>query len=115
MKTITVSVDETIHRKAHDKATELNTSVSALVIDYLRSLANGNVNVPPSSNRTDVNEPRHPHQRLRDSIEEIRVKNSGFRASDNLPREELYDRSRARAEALESANARRRRQETSSD
>ena len=36
MKNITVSVDEETHRMARIRAAELDTSVSALVRDYLR-------------------------------------------------------------------------------
>ena len=39
MKNITVSVDEETHRMARIRAAELDTSVSALVREFLRSLA----------------------------------------------------------------------------
>ena len=39
MKNITVSVDEGTYRNARIRAAELDTSVSALVRDYLRTLA----------------------------------------------------------------------------
>ena len=39
MKNITVSIDEQTHRLARIRAAELDTSVSALVRDYLRHLA----------------------------------------------------------------------------
>ena len=42
MKNITVSVDEETHRLARIRAAELDTSVSALVREFLRSLADGN-------------------------------------------------------------------------
>ena len=38
MKNITVSVDEETHRLARIRAAELDTSVSALVREYLKSL-----------------------------------------------------------------------------
>ena len=38
MKNITVSVDEETHRLARIRAAELDTSVSALVRDFLRNL-----------------------------------------------------------------------------
>ena len=41
MKKITVSIDEETYRLARIRAAELDTSVSALVRDYLRSLASG--------------------------------------------------------------------------
>ena len=40
-RNITVSVDEETHRLARIRAAELDTSVSALVREYLRSLASG--------------------------------------------------------------------------
>ena len=39
MKNITVSVDETVHRRARLRAAELNTSLSALVKGFLEELA----------------------------------------------------------------------------
>ena len=33
------------------------------------------------------------------ALDDIHTNHKGFRAADNLPREELYDRARARAEA----------------
>ena len=41
MKNITVSVDEETHRLARIRAAEMDTSVSALVRDYLKSLVDG--------------------------------------------------------------------------
>ena len=39
MRNITVSVDDDTHRRSRIRAAELDTSVSALVRTYLRSLA----------------------------------------------------------------------------
>lgn len=39
MQNITVSVDETVHRRARLRAAELNTSLSALVKGFLEELA----------------------------------------------------------------------------
>ena len=60
MKHITVSVDERTHRMAHIRAAALDTSVSALVRQYLRDFVSGDVTVP--ANRaaeaaTEVEEP----------------------------------------------------------
>lgn len=44
-------------------------------------------------------------RRLREVIADIRAASSGFRAADNLSREELHDRARARAEAQAAAAA----------
>lgn len=38
---------------------------------------------------------------LNEVVEEIRARNRGFSAADNLPREMLYDRDRARREVRE--------------
>ena len=103
MKNITVSIDEQTHRLARIRAAELDTSVSALVRDYLKSLvadrAGGTADNGP------VTEPEAERRRrmLNEVIEKIRTTSPGFRAADNLPREELYDRARARAEAQAAA------------
>ncbi|MGL5838529.1 MAG: hypothetical protein ACRCY3_08530 [Sphingorhabdus sp.] len=41
MKNVTIALDEETHRKARIRAAELGTSLSALVKDYLNSLAEG--------------------------------------------------------------------------
>ena len=46
MKNITVSIDEKTHRMARIRAAELDTSVSALVRQYLRDLVSGGRTVP---------------------------------------------------------------------
>lgn len=92
MKNITVSVDEETHRLARIRAAELDTSVSALVRKYLKSLV--------ADRPTPSNEPATERRMLREVIADIRAASSGFKAADNLPREELYDRARARAEDL---------------
>ena len=49
MKNITVSVDEKTHRMARIRAAELDTSVSALVRQYLRDLVSGDRAIPTNS------------------------------------------------------------------
>ena len=41
MKNVTIALDDEIHRKARIRAAELGTSLSALVKDYLNSMAAG--------------------------------------------------------------------------
>ena len=103
MKNITVSIDEQTHRLARIRAAELDTSVSALVRDYLKNLVadraggtadNGPVVEPEAERRSRM---------LREVIEEITANGGGLRMTDNLSREELYDRARARAEAQAAA------------
>ena len=83
MRNITVSVDEETHRLARIRAAELDTSVSALVRDYLLELV-----------QDQNNESRFDRLlRLQDeTLEAIRARGGGLRSADNLSREELYER-----------------------
>lgn len=89
MKNITVSVDEPTYRMARVRAAELETSVSAIVREQIRSLANGEIR------ETAV-------QRFRRTLKEIdesmRARGCQFSAADRLSREELYDRDARRRE-----------------
>lgn len=78
MKNITVSVDDEVYRQARIKAAERDTSVSALVKDYLVAFAN--------------DEGRF--ERLLQQERALRARVTNFRASDRLSRDELYDRRR---------------------
>lgn len=78
MKNITVSVDDDTYRRARIKAAERDTSVSALVRDFLNCLARE----------------ESEFERLKREEKELRASIKGFSASDRLPREELYDRGR---------------------
>ena len=78
MKNVTVSLDEETYRNARVRAAEMGRSLSALVREYLRELG---------SEESEF-ERRHQHElKLREKI-------TGFRASDRLSREELYERRR---------------------
>lgn len=46
MKNVTIALDDESHRKARIRAAELGTSLSALVKDYLNSVAAGGVPAP---------------------------------------------------------------------
>lgn len=84
MTNITVSVPDEVYRAARIRAAEQDTSVSALVAEYLRSLS----------------EREAEFARLQALQQEIFSRVSkDFKASDNLSREDLYDRAAARAEA----------------
>ncbi len=76
MKNITVSVDDETYRAARVKAAEMDTSVSALVKKFLAELAVGETE----------------YQRRERLEQEVRARIVGFSASDNVPREELYNR-----------------------
>ena len=103
MKNITVSVDEETHRHARIRAAELGTSLSALVRSYLESLVLDSARGPglngSGEERSQEDEIERHRQLMNEVVEDIRATRSGFRAADNLPREELYNRARAREEA----------------
>ncbi len=107
MKNITVSVDEGTYRRARIRAAELDTSVSALVRNFLRSLEAGGESAPPSAGPDIGVEAEAPLQlrrrQLREVFADFDKRGVGLDPRHNLPREELYDRARARAEIAESA------------
>ena len=105
MKNITVSVDEETHRRARIKAAELDTSVSALVRGFLTRLAGGRAEESSNVDRTKKDEIERRRQLMNEVIEDIRATGKGFRAFDNLSREELYDRTKARAEGQQTVTA----------
>ena len=92
MKNITVSIDEQTHRLARIRAAELDTSVSALVRDYLRHLAAE----PDAGGEASAESSETIYQRrcrlLREVLADFDRQGIGLRMSDNLPREALYDR-----------------------
>ena len=97
MQKITVSIDEETYRLARIRAAELDTSVSALVRDYLKSLASGS--------RDAEKEAEHRRELMRQVFQDFEARGVGLRMSENLTRDELYDRTRARAEAQAAAAA----------
>ena len=113
MKNITVSVDEETHRLARIRAAEMDTSVSALVRNYLRNLVEGRN--PASTGDARRVETAHERRRrlLNEVFEDFDARGVGLRMTDNVPREALYDRTAARAEAAAAAE-RDRRQRASS-
>ena len=99
LRNITVSVDEETHRRARIVAAALDTSVSALVREYLRNLSKGSVGrsvtITPESD-VDLEIRR---QKFREVLADFDARGIGLHMSDNLSREELYDRDRARSDA----------------
>jgi hypothetical protein len=76
MKNITVSLDDETYRRARMIAAHRDTSVSALVKRFLVDLASGETEF----------------ERLKRLEREVRERITDFRASENLSRDELYDR-----------------------
>ena len=92
MKNITVSIDEETHRAARIRAAELDTSVSALVRNYLTSLVGERAD-GAAPGLEPVETVRERRRRLLNEVfEDIRATRSGFNASDNMSREALHDR-----------------------
>ena len=111
MRNITVSVDEQTHRLARIRAAELDTSVSALVRDYLRSLAADT----DAGGEAGAESGETIYQRrcrlLREVLADFDSRGIGLRMSENLPREALYDRVATKAEVV----AERERQRSNSE
>jgi hypothetical protein len=80
VKNVTVSLPDEVYRKARIKAAERNTSLSAMVKEFLESLAD------------DEGE----FKRLERLLEELYAHIERFRGSDRLTREELYRRGNIR-------------------
>ncbi len=76
MKNLTVSVPDDVYRTARIRAAERGRSVSALVTEYLRSLASGDAEFA----------------KLEAQQRQIQSDIKQFRASDRLSRDEIHDR-----------------------
>ena len=98
MRNITVSVDEETHRHARIRAAELDTSVSALVREFLGRL----VSRAELRGRSDFQPPESALDRRRRLFDEVfadfDARGVGLHMGDNLPREALYDSSVTRSE-----------------
>ena len=76
VKNITVVLDEELHRRARIRAAELDTSLSAVVREFLVRFA---------GEETEFDRLKRLQDETIESIE-------GFRASDRLTRDEAHDR-----------------------
>ena len=76
MKNITVTVDDETYRRARIRAAECDTSVSAMVRNFLRDVAE-------AETKTDGLKRRE--RALRDGIER-------FKAADGISRDDIYNR-----------------------
>ena len=95
MRNITVTVDDRTHRAAHIRAAELDTSVSALVRDYLRTLVDDQGEKMELSGKVSMKtRADYRERKLGDAIANIRISSPEFSAADNLSRDTLYDQAR---------------------
>ncbi len=92
MKNITVSIDEETHRLARIRAAELGTSMSVLVRGYLKTLVHEQADGTEANEQGTETESECRRRLLNEVFEDICATRSGFKASDNLPREALHDR-----------------------
>ena len=76
MKNLTVSIPDDVYRTARVKAAQTDSSVSALVAGYLRSLGESDAEFA----------------RLEAQQKRIQAKIKHFRASDRLSRDEVHER-----------------------
>jgi uncharacterized protein YdaU (DUF1376 family) len=79
VKNITVSLDDDTYRRARMIAAERDTSVSALVKEFLVRLGSGESQA----------------ERLKREERALRERITSFRASDKQSRDELHDRARS--------------------
>ena len=102
MRNITVSVDDDTYRRSRIRAAELETSVSALVRGFLQRLVREQAGGGGQGVAAETGLERR-RRLLAEVIADFDARGVGLRMADNLPREELYDRGRARVEAAEAA------------
>jgi uncharacterized protein YdaU (DUF1376 family) len=79
VKNVTVSLDDATYRRARMIAAERDTSISALVKEFLVGLGSGESQV----------------ERLKREERALRERITSFRASDKQSRDELHDRARS--------------------
>ena len=92
MRNITVSVDDDTYRRSRIRAAELDTSVSALVRGFLERLGRERLDGTGEHETAAETERERRRRLLTEVFEDICATRGGFRASDNLAREALYDR-----------------------
>jgi hypothetical protein len=85
MKKITVSVEDETYRSAKEWAAKRETSVSALVREYLTNLTKGGTEEAAMRGE-------EPEKTLGEIISAIFTRGRGLDPRDNLTREELHDR-----------------------
>ena len=78
---------------------ELGTSVSALVRNYLKNLMRARADETAVDDPGVETELERRRRLLNEVIADFEARGVGLRMADNLPREALYDRDAARAEA----------------
>ena len=96
MKNITVSIDEHTHRQARIRAAELGTSVSALVRICLNRLISEPLEEAVVDGQESETRLERRHRELKGLFEDWDARGIGLKMSENISREELYDRNALR-------------------
>ena len=105
MKNITLAVDDETYRSARIRAAELDTSVSALVRDYLRLLTGQKAEETQAEDPREETVGERRRRLLREVVADFDARGQRFPGADTLSGEGVYERAVARVEA----QARRRR------
>ena len=100
MRNITVSVDDDTYRRSRIRAAELDTSVSALVRTYLRSLSGDSGRESAATARETESSVELRRRELDEVLADFDARGVGLRSRDNLTRDELYDEATGRSDAL---------------
>ncbi len=85
MKNITIAIEDDIYRKARIKAAEQDTSISALVKNYL-------VRLTACTDAAATSEFERLAAREREMRAALLEAGKGLRSADNVSREKLHDR-----------------------
>ena len=96
MRNITVSVDDDTYRQSRIRAAELDTSVSALVRDFLERLVRDRTDERGAHGLDAETERERRGRLLNEVFEDICATRGDFRAADNTSREALHDRNAVR-------------------
>ena len=100
MRNITVSVDDDTYRRLRIRAAELDTSVSALVHNSLRSLTD-DVGLASTVTARATAPPVELQRRdLDDVLADFDARGAGLSPRDNLTRNELYVEATSKSDVL---------------
>ena len=84
--------------------------MSALVRDYLKSLVEDGTGGTASDSRDTEKETERRRELMRQVFQDFKARGVGLRMSENLTREELYDRDQSQGRGSGSGRRRRRGQ-----
>ena len=92
-----MSVDDDTYRRSRVRAAELDTSLSALVRSFLRTLVDD-----PAFVLKPETEVERRRRLLREVVADFQARGVGLDMAENVPREKLYDRGSSHRATTES-------------